>query len=70
MQMKHTVQLGSNRYIQLDSYSWSGRYQRMNKLMVAALALIIAAFTVPALIGIDITSPTPQNHADTHRTHR
>lgn len=55
MQMKHTVQLGSNRYIQLDSYSWSGRYQRMSKLMVAALALIIAAFTVPALVGIDIT---------------
>ena len=55
MQMKHTVQLGSNRYIQLDSYSWSGRYQRISKLMVAALALIIAGFTVPALVGIDIT---------------
>ena len=55
MQMKHTVQLGNNRYVHLDSYSWSGRYRRMNKLMVAALALIIAAFTVPALVGIDIT---------------
>lgn len=55
MQMKHTVALGNNRYVHLDSYGLSYRHEHMSRLMVGALALIIAVFTVPALIGIDIT---------------
>jgi hypothetical protein len=35
---------------------------------VAALSIIIAALTAGALIGIDITNPTPtQHHGNTQR---
>ena len=68
--MKHTVRLAKNRYVLLDSYGESSKTRRTNNLMVAFLAVLISVITVPAMLGIDITSTTPQNHADTHRTHR
>ena len=70
LDMKHTVRLGKNQYINLDSYGESNKTRRINNLMVAFLAVLISVVTVPAMLGIDITSPTPQNYADTHRTHR
>lgn len=68
--MKQTISLGNNRYIRLDSYGESDKTRRATNLMIAFFALLISFITVPALLGIDITSPTPQNNADTHRTHR
>ena len=70
LDMKHTVSLGNNRYIRLDSYGESNKTRRATNLMIAFFALLISTITVPAMLGIDITSPTPQNHADTHRTYR
>ena len=68
--MKHTVRLAKNQYIRLDSYGESTKTRRTTNLMIAFFALLISTVTIPALLGIDITSPTPQNHADTHRPHR
>ena len=68
--MKHTVRLAKNQYVLLDSYGESHKTRRTTNLMIAFLAVLISTITVPAMLGIDITSPTPQNHADTHRTRR
>ena len=68
--------MGKGKYIILDSYGESIK-TRSNQLWsygIALFALIIAAFTVPALIGIDITNinsnPTQQNHGNPHRISR
>lgn len=68
--MKHTVRLAKNQYIRLDSYGESNKTRRTTNLMIAFLAVLISTITVPAMLGIDITSTTPQNNADTHRPHR
>ena len=68
--MKHTIRLAKNQYIRLDSYGESTKTRRTTNLMIAFFALLISTVTIPALLGIDITSLTPQNHADTHRPHR
>ncbi len=65
--MKHTVRLEPGRFIQLDSY-YASHETRLYKICVAALSIIIAALTVGALVGIDITNPTPtQHHGNTQR---
>jgi hypothetical protein len=67
--MKHTVRLGKNQYINLDSYGESNKTRRINNLMVAFLAVLISVVTVPAMLGIDITSPnTTTQHEYPHRT--
>lgn len=68
--MKHTVRLAKNQYVHLDSYGESNKTRRSTNLMIAFLAVLISTITVPAMLGIDITSLAPQNHADTHRPHR
>lgn len=64
--------MGKGKYIILDSYGESTK-TRSNQLWsigIALFALIIAAITVPALIGIDITNPTQQNYGNPHRISR
>jgi beta-lactamase regulating signal transducer with metallopeptidase domain len=55
--MKHITKLGNNRYIHLDSY---GEYRSsISKLLMTTFVLAIAAITAGAIVGIDITNPTP-----------
>jgi hypothetical protein len=61
--MKHTVRLSPGQFIHLDSY-YASNETRLSKICVAALSIIIAALTVGAVIGIDITNPTPTQHND------
>jgi hypothetical protein len=58
--MKHITKLGNNRYIHLDSY---GEYRSsISKLLMTTFVLAIAAITAGAIVGIDITNPTPTQH--------
>jgi hypothetical protein len=58
--MKHITKLGNNRYIHLDSY---GEYRSsISKLLMTTFVLAIAAITAAAMVGIDITNPTPTQH--------
>ena len=68
LDMKHTVPLGNNRYIRLDTYGESPKTRAINQVMAVAFALIIACITVPALVGIDITNiNSTQNHDNIKR---
>jgi hypothetical protein len=65
--MKHTVRLEPGRFIHLDSY-YASHETRLSKICVVALTLTIAALTAGAVIGMDITNPTPiQHHGNTQR---
>ncbi len=65
--MRHTVRLSPGRFVHLDSY-YASHETRLSKICVAALSLIIAGFTATAVVGIDITNPTPtQQHVNTQR---
>ena len=61
--MKQIIHLGSNRYIHLDTY---GEYREspLSKLVITTFVIAIAAITVGAIVGIDITNinttPTQQ----------
>ena len=57
--MKHIVPLGNNRFIHLDSYGVSHETRRQG-IVVALLASLIAAITIGALVGVDITNPSQQ----------
>jgi hypothetical protein len=61
--MKHMVRLEPGRFIHLDSYHAS-RETRFSKICVVALSFIMSAITVSAVVGIDITNPTPAQHHD------
>ena len=61
--MKHTVRLSPGRFVHLDSY-YASHETCLSKICVVALSTIIAGFTVGALVGIDITDPTPTQHHD------
>jgi hypothetical protein len=65
--MRHTVRLSPGRFVHLDSY-YASNETRLCKICVAALSIIIAALTAGAVVGIDITNPTPtQQHDNTQR---
>jgi hypothetical protein len=65
--MKHTVRLAPGQFVQLDSY-YASRETRLSKICVVVLTLTIAALTAGAVIGMDITNPTPtQHHGNTQR---
>ena len=74
--VKTIYSMGKGKYIILDSYGESirTRSSQLWSIGIACFAVIIAAFTVPALIGIDITNinsnPTQQNNGTPHRTSR
>jgi hypothetical protein len=52
--MKHIIKLGVNRYIHLDSYETHGETPLSN-LFVGIFCVAIAAMTVGAAMGVDIT---------------
>lgn len=62
--MKHTVSLGHNKFLQLDSYGESHKTRRVNNFIVVAIVFGISIITVPALFGIDITNIQPIQHYD------
>jgi hypothetical protein len=65
--MKHTVRLSPGRFICLDSY-YASHETRLSKICMAAITLVIASITATAVVGIDITNPTPtQQHDNTQR---
>jgi hypothetical protein len=67
--MKTIYSMGKGKYITLDSYGEA--YQnRLWSIGIALFALFIASFSVPALIGIDITNLNQQNNDTTHRIDR
>ena len=57
--MKHTVSLGNGRFLRLDSYGESSKTRAQNTALSFVFVLIIAVITVPALVGIDITTIQP-----------
>ena len=63
--MKRICSLGKGRYIHLDSYGESRETRRSN-VVVFLLASIIAAITIAAALGVDITDPSPKQHHDIH----
>ena len=67
--MKHTVRLSPGRFVHLDSY-YVSHETRLSKICVAALTLTIAALTAGAVVGMDITNPTPTQHGNTYSTSR
>jgi hypothetical protein len=67
--MKRTVRLSPGHFVHLDSY-YVSRETRLSKICMTALTLAIAALTAGAVVGMDITNPTPTKHANTHSTNR
>ena len=61
--MKHIVRVGPGRFVHLDSY-YASHETGLSKICVVALSFIMAAITVSAVVGIDITNPTPTQHHD------
>lgn len=60
--MKTIYSMGKGKYVTLDSYGVSHETRR-GSIAVAIFSTIIAAITVSALVGIDITNPsTPNQH--------
>jgi hypothetical protein len=65
--MKQIVHLGPGRFVHLDSY-YASHETGLSKICVAALSIIIAGLTAGAVVGIDVTDPTPtQQHVNTQR---
>jgi len=67
--MKTIYSMGKGKYITLDSYG-ENHENRLWSIGIALFALTLAAFTVPALIGIDITNINQQNNGITRSTSR
>lgn len=62
--MKRIYSLGKNRYLHLDSYPETNE-TRGGNIFVALLALLLAAITGAALVGVDITKINPQSNQGT-----
>lgn len=67
--MKTIYSMGKGKYITLDSYGESHE-TRLWSIGIALFALFIASFSVPALMGIDITNINQQNNGNPSRTSR
>jgi len=61
--MKHIARLGKNRYVQLDSYG-SQHETPVANFLVGLFVVAIAAMTVGAAVGIDITNLNQGQHHD------
>jgi allantoicase len=61
--MKHIVRLAPGQFVHLDSY-YASHETRFSNICVAGLAIIMAALTAGAVVGIDITNTTPTQHHD------
>jgi beta-lactamase regulating signal transducer with metallopeptidase domain len=53
--MKHIIKLGAKRYLHLDSYET--HETPLANITVGVLAVLIAALTMGALVGVDVTNP-------------
>ena len=63
--MKRICFLGKGRYIHLDSYGESRETRRWS-VAIALFSLVITTITATALVGVDITDPSPKQHHDIH----
>ena len=57
--MKQVVKLKGNRYVHLDSYGESHVSHRIGQALCAIVATAIAALTIGAMLGVDISNPSP-----------
>lgn len=64
--MKNSYKMRNGRYVTLDSYRRS--YERRGNILSVLLALLIAAATGAAVVGVDVTAPTAGPTAPAHTT--
>jgi hypothetical protein len=57
--MKHVVKLKDKEYIHLDSYGESNVSHRVGQALCVTVVMIIAALTAGAILGVDISNPSP-----------
>jgi len=60
--MKRIYSMGKG-YITLDSYGETHENRRWS-IAIALFSIIIATITATALVGVDITDPSPNQHHD------
>jgi len=63
--MKTIYSMGKGKYVTLDSYGESYETRR-GSIAVALFTLVITTITATALVGVDITNPSPKQHHDIH----
>jgi len=63
--MKTIYSMGKGKYITLDSYGKSNETRRWS-VAIALFSLVITTITATALVGVDITDPSPKQHHDIH----
>ena len=63
--MKQIYSMGKGKYITLDSYGES-RETRCWSIAIVFFSIVIATITATALVGVDITDPSPKQHHDIH----
>jgi len=61
--MKRIYSMGRGKYITMDSYGET-RGTRRWSIAIALFSIIIATITASALVGVDITDPSPNQHHD------
>lgn len=55
--------MGKGKYIQMDSYGETHGTRRWS-IAIAFFSIIIATISATALVGVDITDPSPNQHHD------
>lgn len=55
--MKHIVRLDPKKYVHLDSYGESSSF--VGNMLIGIVVIAIAAITAGALVGVDVTNPSP-----------
>lgn len=61
--MKTIYSMGRGKYIQLDSYGEIHETRRWS-VGIALFSVIIAAITISALLGFDVTQPQPMTQQE------
>jgi len=64
--MKNSYKMKNGRYVTLDSYRRS--HERRGNILCVLLALLIAAATGAAVVGVDVTAPTAVPTTPAHTT--
>ena len=55
--MKHIVKLDRSKYVHLDTYGESSSF--VGNALIAITVIGIAVITAGAMLGVDITNPSP-----------
>jgi hypothetical protein len=63
--MKQIYSMGKGKYITLDSYGETHENRRWS-LAIALFSIVITVITATALVGVDITDPSPRQHHVIH----